>query len=93
MLDLLEQLLILLLDVGGRPTKPATLRAMALGALIAMPLGGAAIARMGSATVMRASTITWCAAFMLPILAPNPLLLIAALLVFGAALRYRLTAE
>jgi hypothetical protein len=66
-------------------TLGVALLTMALGALVAMPLGGAAIARLGSATVMRASTITWCAAFMLPILAPNPLLLMAALLVFGAA--------
>src|SRR4051812_38124141 len=51
------------------------LLAMALGALIAMPLGGAAIARLGSATVTRASTIIWCAAFLLPVLAPSPILL------------------
>jgi MFS family permease len=66
-------------------TLGVALLAMALGALVAMPLGGAAIARVGSAAVMRASTIVWCAAFLLPILAPGPLVLIATLLVFGAA--------
>jgi MFS family permease len=61
------------------------LLAMALGALVAMPIGGAAIARFGSAAVTRASTLAWVASFPLPVLAPDPALLIAALLLFGAA--------
>jgi MFS family permease len=61
------------------------LLAMALGALVAMPLGGAAIARLGSAAVTRAAALALFATFLLPLIAPHPGLLIAALLVFGAA--------
>jgi MFS family permease len=61
------------------------LLAMALGALIAMPLGGAAISRFGSAAVTRGATIALLSAFILPLVAPSPTLLIAALLVFGAS--------
>jgi hypothetical protein len=69
----------------GHATLGVALLAMALGALVAMPLGGAVIARIGSAAVTRASALALFAAFLLPLLAPHPLLLIAALLVFGAA--------
>ena len=62
-----------------------SLLAMALGALIAMPLAGPVIARLGSAAVTRAATIGFLVTFALPILAPSPLLLAAALLFFGAA--------
>lgn len=62
-----------------------SLLTMALGALIAMPLAGQATARFGSAAVTRASTIALLATFPLPLLAPAAPLLMAALLVFGAA--------
>jgi MFS family permease len=58
---------------------------MAAGAMIAMPLAGAAISRVGSAAVTRASTLAFCLALPLPVLAPNLVLLAMALLVFGAA--------
>lgn len=58
---------------------------MAGGAMIAMPLAGAAISRLGSAAVTRASALAFLLALPLPVLAPNLVLLAAALLVFGAA--------
>jgi MFS family permease len=57
---------------------------MAVGALIAMPLSGAFIARLGSAAVTRISTVVFCASLPLPIIAPDLVLLTAALLLFGA---------
>lgn len=63
----------------------AALLAMAAGALVAMPLAGAIIARVGSRPVVRAVSLVYCAALPLPMLAPNLPLLVAALLVFGAA--------
>ncbi len=58
--------------------------AMALGALLAMPLTGPTVARFGSALVTRVATMALFAAFLLPILAPGPRALMAALFVLGA---------
>jgi hypothetical protein len=58
---------------------------MASGALTAMPLTGSAIARLGSAALTRAATIALLIAFLLPLTAPSPLLLMPALFLFGAA--------
>src|SRR5687768_1059992 len=69
----------------GHSMLGVALLAMALGALVAMPLGGAAIARLGSSAVTRGAAIALFASFILPLLAPSPLLLILALLVFGAS--------
>jgi MFS family permease len=69
----------------GHATLGLALLCMALGALVAMPIGGAAIARLGSAAVTRASTAVWCLTFPLAVAAPSPVLLAAALFVFGAA--------
>ena len=68
----------------GHAILGVALLAMALGALVAMPLGGAVIARVGSAAVTRAAALALFASFLLPLLAPHPMLRIAALLVFGA---------
>jgi hypothetical protein len=57
---------------------------MALGALIAMPLGGMAIGRFGSAAMTRMSAIALCAAFPLPLIAPDPVTFMVALFIFGA---------
>ncbi len=69
----------------GHSMLGVALLAMALGALVAMPLGGAAIAKLGSAAVTRGAALALFASFILPLLAPSPALLIAALLVFGAS--------
>jgi Major Facilitator Superfamily len=61
-----------------------SLFAMAFGALMSMPLTGPTVARFGSARVTRVATMALFAAFMLPILAPDPLSLTAALFVYGA---------
>ena len=58
---------------------------MALGALLAMPLTGPMIARFGSALVTRIATAVLLLAFLLPILAATPVLLMLALFVFGAS--------
>lgn len=57
---------------------------LALGALAAMPMTGFLIARFGSAAVTRAATFSLFAAFPLAVLAPDPVLLMPALFVFGA---------
>jgi predicted MFS family arabinose efflux permease len=69
----------------GHATLGVALLAMALGALLAMPLSGAAIARFGSARVTRIATLACLAAFALPLTAPDVILLMAGLFVFGAA--------
>ena len=61
------------------------LLAMAFGGLLAMPLAGPMIARFGSALVTRGATAILLIAFLLPILAPTPGLLMLALFLFGAA--------
>ena len=58
---------------------------MALGALLAMPLTGQVLDRRSSATTTRAITLVYVPLLALPLLAPSPLLLGGALLVFGAA--------
>src|SRR5688500_602428 len=55
----------------GHAALGLALLGMAAGALIAMPLSGAVIARRGSAAVTRASTLVFCAALPLPIIAPD----------------------
>jgi len=65
-------------------TLGVALFAMALGALVAMPLTGPAVARFGSALVTRVATAVLFVAFLLPILAPNAPMLMAALFIFGA---------
>ena len=57
----------------------------ALGALLAMPLGGAVTARRGSRSVTRAMLVAHAAAVVLPLAAPNLLLLFVALIVYGAS--------
>jgi predicted MFS family arabinose efflux permease len=63
----------------------AALLAIAVGALVAMLSSGAVIARFGSAPVTAASTLAMCLALRLPVLAPDLVLLVAALLFLGAA--------
>lgn len=55
----------------------------AAGALIAMPLTGFLMGRFGSAAVSRVATFAFCAALPLPVLAPDLVSLIAALVFFG----------
>lgn len=68
----------------GHAALGVALLGMAAGALITMPLAGGLIARLGSAAVTRVSTIVFCLALPLPVIAPDLLLLTLALLVFGA---------
>ncbi len=65
-------------------TLGVALFAMAFGALVAMPMTGPTAARFGSALVTRVATVALFVVFLLPILAPSPLTLMAALFVFGA---------
>lgn len=58
---------------------------MALGALVAMPVAGTAIGRLGSARVTRGAMIGLLGMFLLPLVAPHPVLLFAFLFLFGAA--------
>jgi MFS family permease len=62
------------------------LLAMAAGGVTAMPVAGALINRFGSATLCRACGILMCPAFALPVHAATPLTLVAALILFGAAM-------
>jgi MFS family permease len=57
---------------------------VAVGALIAMPRAGHLVARYGSRPVTRAGAIAFGATFLFPPLAPNPLLLVVALVILGA---------
>jgi MFS family permease len=57
----------------------------ALGALLAIPLGGAVTARRGSRSVTRAMLVAHAAAVVLPVAAPNLLLLFVELVVYGAS--------
>lgn len=63
----------------------AALLAIAGGALVAMLLSGAVIARFGSAPITAASTVAFCLALPLPVLAPSLPLLVVALALLGAA--------
>lgn len=61
------------------------LLAMAAGALTAMPLAGFVIARRGSAPVAWIAGLLFCALLPLPVVAPNLVSVMVALLLFGAA--------
>lgn len=56
---------------------------MALGAIVAMPVSGWLISRVGSRRIMTVATVAFCLALPLPVLAPSPLTLAAALTLFG----------
>lgn len=56
----------------------------AVGSLLAMPVAGAAIARVGSRRVVTVAGLGYCAALLLPVLAPSLPALFVALVVFGA---------
>jgi predicted MFS family arabinose efflux permease len=58
---------------------------MAAGAMIAMPLTGHVLDRRSSATTTRAASLVYVPLLLLPLLAPSPLLLGVALVLFGAA--------
>lgn len=62
------------------------LLAMAGGGILAMPIAGYVINRIGSAPVAKLTGFAFCLSFCLPIFASTPLTLVAALVVFGAAL-------
>ncbi|MGH2949700.1 MAG: MFS transporter, partial [Solirubrobacteraceae bacterium] len=72
------------LDIS-KSTIGLTLLCMAAGALIAMPLTGQVLDRRSSGTVTRVAALVYLPLLALPLLAPSPLLLGLALLVFGAA--------
>ncbi|GAA4948825.1 MFS transporter [Yinghuangia aomiensis] len=57
----------------------------AMGASLAMPLAGAVSHRFGGRTALRGLLSLWCLALVLPSLAPNLVVLCAALFVYGAA--------
>ena len=71
------------LDVS-KSTIGLALLCMATGALIAMPLTGQLLDRRSSATVTRVAALLYLPLIALPVLAPSPVLLGLALLVFGA---------
>ncbi|MEE1938991.1 MFS transporter [Streptomyces sp. TRM 70361] len=56
----------------------------AIGASLAMPLAGRVVHRLGTRAATRVLLVLWCAALALPALAPHPVVLCAALFVFGA---------
>ena len=58
---------------------------MAFGAMLAMPLTGQVLDRRSSAATTRVAALVFVPLLVLPLLAPSPVLLGAALLVFGAA--------
>ncbi len=58
---------------------------MAAGAFVAMPLTGHVLDRRSSARVLRATALAYPPLVLLPLLAPAPVWLAAALVVFGAA--------
>jgi MFS family permease len=72
------------LDVS-KSTIGLALLCMAAGALVAMPLTGQVLHRRSSASVTTAAALTFCVMLPLPLLAPTPLALAAALVIFGAA--------
>lgn len=57
----------------------------AIGASLAMPLAGRIVHRYGGRASVRTLLALWCASLALPALAPHPVALCAALLLFGAA--------
>jgi len=56
----------------------------AVGSLLAMPVAGGLIARAGSRRVVTVAGLAYCAALLLPVLAPSLPTLFLALVVFGA---------
>lgn len=60
------------------------LLAMGIGAVVAMPTTGLLIARFGSAPVTRTAGLIFVPAFLLPVMAPDFVFLVAALAFFGA---------
>jgi predicted MFS family arabinose efflux permease len=72
------------LDVS-KGTIGLALLCMAMGAMIAMPLTGQVLDRRSSAAVTRAAALVYLPLMALPVFAPSPVLLGAALVVFGAA--------
>jgi predicted MFS family arabinose efflux permease len=58
---------------------------MAAGAFVAMPLTGQVLERRSSARVLRLAALVYPPFVLLPLVAPGPVSLAAALLVFGAA--------
>jgi predicted MFS family arabinose efflux permease len=72
------------LDVS-KGTIGLALLCMAVGAMIAMPLTGQVLDRRSSATVTRVAALVYLPLFALPVFAPSPALLGAALVLFGAA--------
>jgi predicted MFS family arabinose efflux permease len=58
---------------------------MAAGAFVAMPLTGQVLDRRSSADVLRAAALVFPPFLLLPLGAPGPVTLAAALVVFGAA--------
>jgi MFS family permease len=59
---------------------------LAVGSLVSLPLGGAAASRIGSAKATRIGFVAFLAAAVLPLLAPNGVLLFGALVVWGLAI-------
>jgi predicted MFS family arabinose efflux permease len=72
------------LDVS-KGTIGLALLCMAMGAMIAMPLTGQVLDRRSSATVTRIAALIYLPLMALPVFAPSPVLLGAALVLFGAA--------
>jgi predicted MFS family arabinose efflux permease len=72
------------LDVS-KGTIGIALLCMAAGAMIAMPLTGQVLDRRSSATVTRVAALVYLPLMALPVFAPSPVLLGAALVIFGAA--------
>jgi MFS family permease len=58
---------------------------VAVGALVAMPRAGHLVARYGSRPVTRVGAVLFGATLLLPPLAPNPIVLVLALVALGAA--------
>ena len=72
------------LDVS-KGTLGLALLCMAAGAMVAMPLAGQVLDRRSSATTTRVLSLVYLPLLALPLFAPSPVLLAAALLLFGAA--------
>jgi predicted MFS family arabinose efflux permease len=68
-----------------KATVGLALLCMAFGAMVAMPLTGQLLDRRSSATVTRVAALLYLPLLALPLYASSPVLLGAALLVFGAA--------
>jgi MFS family permease len=57
---------------------------VAVGALVAMPYAGRMVSRHGSRPVTRVAAVAFASSLMLPALAPNPVVLVLALVALGA---------